>query len=151
MNQSADQLRKEAAEAEQRAFDSFERSDTDGFLSQWASGITAQLKRAQAEIEENGGVADFPALLDLEGNEVPTRVIPGQYGTVFALVDDAGKFTGQFVPLSFTARSKHWNNYRPGNITAPAWARTAAPRGARGLSGATSVYVEIYRKYGGAE
>ena len=41
-------LRAEAAEARAEAAASFERVDTDGFVSQWASGINAQLADAKA-------------------------------------------------------------------------------------------------------
>ena len=40
----ADEHRQMAAKAEQDKAESWERSDTDGFLSQWASGLTASLQ-----------------------------------------------------------------------------------------------------------
>jgi len=47
--------REKVAECHQWAEESFERSDTDGFLSQWASGITARLHEVRAEIARNCG------------------------------------------------------------------------------------------------
>lgn len=52
----------QAAAATQRKEDSFQRSDTDGCLSQWASGLSAELHEAQAEIARNDGMAEFTAL-----------------------------------------------------------------------------------------
>lgn len=96
-----DRLRKEAAQHEQDAYDSFERSDTDGALSQWASQCMAAKRRLEAEIADNGGVWTFPVLLDLKGNFVPARVIEGRYGKCWMLLDSNGDATGQFL------------NYRP--------------------------------------
>ena len=39
MTSTAAQLREAAAADRQAAYDSFERCDTDGFMSQWASGL----------------------------------------------------------------------------------------------------------------
>jgi len=44
--------REKAAKYQKRVEDSFERSDTDGFLSQWANGLHARLEERLAEIEE---------------------------------------------------------------------------------------------------
>lgn len=145
---TVDELRAKAAQAEQNREDSFERSDTDGFLSQWAHGMNAQLYRVQAEILEDGGQSWFQAIMDIDGNEVPSRLIDGQYGTCFALVDADGKFTGTFLPWRFTERSKwHKMGYRIGQVLAPAKARMWAPKGAKGLGGATQVQVIIERVY----
>ncbi len=81
----AAELREQARQHEQAAIDSFDRCDTDGFLSQWAHGINGQLARAKAEIAENGGKAQFPALLDGEGNRVDAKLINGRYGRVWIL------------------------------------------------------------------
>jgi hypothetical protein len=99
MNTMAQALRDKAAQHDQDAADSFERCDTDGFLSQWASGINAQKARMEATLVEAGGVATFTRweLTDLDGNTVPAKLIDGRYGECWALTDAAGKFTGTFV------------------------------------------------------
>jgi len=84
-----------------QAEESFERCDTDGYLSQWASSIMANVYRHLADLAENGGKAEFLALADLEGNEVSAKVINGRYGPCWAIMDGSGNFTGKFV------------NYRP--------------------------------------
>ena len=81
----AARLRAEASQHEQDAADSFERCDTDGFLSQWASGLNAAEKRLQAEIVENGGRADVPALFDLDGNLIPAKLIDTRFGTSWGI------------------------------------------------------------------
>jgi hypothetical protein len=107
---TAQEHRDAAARAEQEAFDSFERCDTDGFLSQWASGLTAQLHRRQADLEDAGGVAEFWALYDAEtGERIRAKLIDGQYGLCWALCDANDKFTGTFYKSKYgegTARTK---------------------------------------------
>jgi hypothetical protein len=85
-------LREEARAAELSAQESFERCDTDGFLSQWASGLTAQLKRRQADLLEEGGKAWFTTLADLDGNWVPSKLVDTRYGTRWVLLDANGRF-----------------------------------------------------------
>jgi hypothetical protein len=100
----AAKLRESANASFKSAEDSFQRCDTDGFLSQWASGLTGQLKNRQAAILENGGLADFAVLLDVNTDEfVPAKLIDGRYGRCWALLGDDGKFTGQFIK-AFPAR-----------------------------------------------
>ena len=95
----ADQLRADAVAADQRAQESWDRSDTDGFMSQWAAGLTAARLRLQAEITDNGGLAEFPALFDLAGNLVPAKRIQTRYGMSWALLSSAdpdSQFSGWF-------------------------------------------------------
>ena len=55
-------LRAEAKRSDEAAEESFQRCDTDGFLSQWALGLGAQRYRKQADLLEAGGVATFIGL-----------------------------------------------------------------------------------------
>jgi len=138
-----------AAEALQREQESFERSDTDGFLSQWASGITARLHEVRAEIARNGGKAQFVALFTLAGERVRARVIRSRYGLCWMLLNDKDKATGEFAlyrprnPLTLAKKG-----YREDLEWAPAAACLAAPKGAKGLGGAASVYVKVFRTDG---
>jgi len=136
-----------AAECERRAAESFERCDTDGFLSQWADGLNARKYRLQADIDANGGMWDFPALFDLSGKEVPAKLIRGKYGLVWSLTDADGKFTGQFV-AAFPKREATMTakGYREGSVSRPAIAIISAPKGAHGLSGASSCTVIAVEK-----
>jgi hypothetical protein len=97
----SDELREQAAELDAKAEESFQRCDTDGFLSQWASGLAAQKKRAQAEIEDNGGLWSFPCLWDLKDNcRVDADLIDGKYGKVWILSNDYTERWGRrFIPF----------------------------------------------------
>lgn len=66
----AEANRKRAAEEE-----SFQRCDTDGFLSQWALNIGAQKNDAEARLLANGGYHQFPVLVyDKTGEVVATKI-----------------------------------------------------------------------------
>lgn len=77
-------LHEEARIHDQKAQESWERSGTDGFVSQWAHGIEAQLARKQAEIEENGGTYRLLALY--QGDEVvDAHLVDGPYGLYWSV------------------------------------------------------------------
>lgn len=77
---TADEWRATMRRHHSDAADSFERCDTDGFLSQWASGVNAAHAETCAELADANGRATFPALFDLNGNHVPARQVPTRYG-----------------------------------------------------------------------
>lgn len=52
----------QAKQRDRSAQESFERCDTDGFLTQWAAGVTASEFRAKAGVLENGGTSVFRGL-----------------------------------------------------------------------------------------
>lgn len=138
-------LREQAAQHERNAAESFDRCDTDGFVSQWASGINAQVARASAQIAEDGGVARFERTLlqTLEGEAVDFRVVETRYGTRYRV--DATDEWLPYHPARESTLAKYGYREVDEEVIAPAKATTAAPRGARGLSGACSVYVRVYR------
>lgn len=146
--QKAGELRDLARKRDREAADSFDRCDTDGALSQWASGINAEKYRLQADIAENGGMWDFPALFDLEGNLVPAREAYGQYGSFWSLLDADGNRTGQTFNESkaqsdkVKIRNDARKGYYVGSVLAPARVVT------RGQS-VTSVACHIERNDGG--
>jgi hypothetical protein len=94
------ELREYARKCRIRAIESWERSDTDGFLSQAASTVTAEIYETQAAIVDTGGRRPFPALFDLEGNQVPAVRFEGQYGMAWKLLDphapDSRRVLGYF-------------------------------------------------------
>ena len=144
---TASQLRTEATQADRNAHESFDRCDTDGFVSQWASGLTARLKRLEADILDNGGVWTFPGLFDLEGHRVRAKLIPGRYGTCWALCDAHGQFTGQFVKAYLRPHNLAKKGYIERDETA--LARAKLHGSGYGLSGATSVQPIVERLDGG--
>lgn len=144
----AAELRETARGNDREAAESFDRCDTDGALSQWASGITAQKYRLRADVAENGGMWPFPALFDLEGHLVPAREVYGQYGTFWSLLDPEGNRTGQTFNESqaqnekIRLRNDARKGYYVGTVLAPAYVAT------RGQS-VTSVACHIDRADGG--
>jgi hypothetical protein len=150
----AQKLRDEAAAHDRAAQESFERSDTDGFLSQWASGLTAQLKRREADLLDAGGVATFPGLYDREtGERVRAKIVyvDDQYAggkKPMWLVLDAADKAVMWLPAykGNSKLSKLWKNgFEERDETAPAKAFMDG-RG-RGLSG--SAWVATKRTDGG--
>lgn len=81
MDKTPEEWREMARNCFRQEQESFERSDTDGFLSQWASSVMGQLYRTLADVAENGGVADFRMLADAEGNIIEgAREVKTRYG-----------------------------------------------------------------------
>src|SRR5512140_3698228 len=95
--EAAIKLRARARTSRQFAQDSWERSDTDGFVTQYASDLSAREHEANAEIMEHGGYADFVALFDTNGHLVPgARLVQTRYGR--AWVYEANGETQWFNP-----------------------------------------------------
>jgi hypothetical protein len=148
-------LREQAAKHEQEAADSFERCDTDGFVSQWASGLNAQKARIQAGIVENGGKAEFVGLFDREtGERVRARLVKVagyNYGTVSKwVVLDAADNAVAWVPAFKTGKQSKL--YKLGFEERYEMAAAVADIGGgsgRGLSGAASCYAMARRTDGG--
>ena len=128
-----DALRARAAASDARAVDSFERCDTDGFRSQWASGVMAALYRLQADIADKGGMWEFPALFDLNGNLVAAKEIETRYGWSWALLDESnlgGRFLGFFNESEARSETTRRRNnarkgYYVGRVRAAAYAVNA--------------------------
>lgn len=145
MEQTPEQLRAAAAKLEDAKEESFQRCDTDGFVSQWAFGLTAQVKRLQADIVEAGGISQFTGLFTLEGQRVRAKLIKTRYGTAWAFCDEQDKFTGKFInafPQKPETMAK--KGYREDDEMAPARAKVLGGQG-RGLSGAATCYAGIIR------
>lgn len=139
-----DALDARAGRSSQNAADSFDRSDTDGFVTQWASSLSARRDAIAADLLRSGGTSDFDALFDLDGNWIPARIIDGTWGPRWMVLDANGRSTGVFLPARPKRRSTlAKRGYTVGRVTRPAAAVIAAPDGARGLSGAALCYVAI--------
>lgn len=77
-----------AQECYKREAESFERSDTDGFLSQWASTVTARLYSTLADVAENDGNWTFQVLADADGNVIEgAREVKTRFGWSWVLPD----------------------------------------------------------------
>lgn len=82
---TAEQYRALADKAHQRRIESFERCDTDGFLSQFALDIQVNEYMRWAELAENDFQDTFETLADMDGNLVPCRFIKTQYGYAYGV------------------------------------------------------------------
>lgn len=83
------QWRDQAADARRRSYESFQRSDTDGALSQWAHDSMAITYNDCAEVAEQGGTVTELELFDLEGNLLNAHQFISRYGNVTWVYDDA--------------------------------------------------------------
>lgn len=143
---TAAEHRAKARQHDQDAADSFDRCDTDGFVSQACSGLNAQLERARAALAEAGGVASFwrYTATDLEGNALECRGAQTRFG--FKLVCE---LNGREVWIDPSAKRPATNRAKGvvvgvETFTAPAHACHWSPPGARGFSGLSSVSVRIF-------
>lgn len=142
---TATEYRADAAASFKAEHDSFERCDTDGFASQAASNLSGRKNMRNAEIADNGGKAEFNALFDLDGNLVNAKVIRGNYGLCWALLDGdtygegriVGKFIGAF-PKRLSTMSK--KGYYEGTVRRDAYATIAG--GGKGLAGMASCFIK---------
>lgn len=81
MDHTPDEWRAMARDRRRSEQESFDRSDTDGFLSQWASALTARLYDLCADVATQGGVWAFDALADTAGNVIEgARYVKTRYG-----------------------------------------------------------------------
>jgi hypothetical protein len=144
---TADQWRTEAREMMARREESWERSDTDGFVSQWALGSLSENYRLCAQLAEADGLTEVCALFDLEGNLVPSVHGWGQYGEYFAILDNDERGCARFFNPS---RARNEATARKNNATKGFYigtVRTAGKvellGGGTGLSGCASSYNAI--------
>lgn len=138
---TSDQLREQATQLQQDAHDSFERCDTDGFATQAANHLTARQLNLQAQIDDNNGLAEFPALFDLDGNWIPAQLIENKFGgQSWLLLDRTGKSLGIFVNARPARRSTiAKKGFVEGSVLRPAIAKICG--GGKGFSGMASCYV----------
>ena len=150
---TATDFRKTAATLETRAAESFERCDTDGFLSQWGNDITARLNRVKADITDEGKTAIFTGLFEGD-RRVKAKMITTKFGTAWllddeetALIEQRGK---KFLPCNKNSRILKGLGLRMADERAPAWACLGGE--GTGLAGCASVRVVVFRtgdKWGG--
>ena len=153
MNKTAKDLRESAAAHEAEKEASYQRCDTDGFLSQWAHGMSAAKERAQAAILEAGGVAEFRGLY--EGNRrVKAKEIQTKYGFTWLLHEDETALRAArgkpFLPTGKKSRILKEFGLAERKETAPAAACLGGE--GKGLSGCANVHVVVFRtgdKWGG--
>lgn len=143
-------LEEEAQRRLQLREESWERSDTDGFLSQWAHQMTAQRNLKEVELLRNGGHARFAVLCDAEGNVVADRIyeFTNQFShgvdRKWRLPDDlADKLGRKWVPVGSNSRIQKQLGLHQEDRWFPA--RAAIMGSGTGLSGCASAYVGVER------
>jgi len=118
----------------------------DGFISQWAAGVTSRLNSEKAAIAANGGVAEFAGLFEGD-RRVKAKIITTKFGNCWLLHDDEVDLIARrgkpFLPTGKNSRVHKDLGLRQGVETAPAAA--ALSGSGRGLSGAASVHVSTFR------
>lgn len=92
---NAAQWREYAQSLSRSSAESFERSDTDGYLSQWALDRSADLAMKKARLAENKGLTVTDALFDLDGNLISTHRGWGEYGPWWKLTPEAAERMGR--------------------------------------------------------
>lgn len=103
---TADEYRAAAAAARKSSAESWERSDTDGFLSQWAADTMATRYDFLAQVAEDGGKIEHIVLF-FQGKIASTDQRDGQYGYYWILNDEAAEAYGK----RFFNPSKAKDNY----------------------------------------
>lgn len=153
--ETAEEYRKAASENFRRKEESFQRCDTDGFLSQWALGINAELMNKKADILDNDCMDTFIGLY--EGNRrVKAKMIVNifdGYRVVHSwflhkdeedLIARRGK---PFLPTGNNSRILKNLGLNECKEFDKAWAKIDVPAGAKstGLSGCANAFVRVYR------
>lgn len=155
----ADRLASSGRHALEAKEESFQRCDTDGFLSQWSHGMTHELNSKNADILRNGGYAQFSVLCDSDGNVISTRdfdfPVKGKEwitNTVWLVEnEDVIRNIGRkWIPFDFTGKSRIQKKFGFHQELRwfPAYAAMTVPRGQKstGLAGCANAYVAIFKK-----
>lgn len=149
---TAAQWRAAAAEELRRREESWERSDTDGFVTQWVHGMSASEYSLKAQLAEQNSMTEVSALFDLEGNLLHTLHGWGQFGEYFMILDEDGNKdttqgrNGFFSPSQARSEvTKRKNNaakgFYVGAVKVPAKVDIVAS--GTGLSAAATAYATI--------
>ena len=113
---TAAEWREMAARSQQERQASWERSDTDGFLSQWASDVCAREYLTCADLIEQGGVTEMQVPF-VNGEVASVDYREGEYGWYWFLTVEAARVVGKryFTPSSANkAKTRRANNLKKG-------------------------------------
>lgn len=149
MDQTPETLREQAKESRRRAYESFVNCDTDGFLSQWASNITADELEMTADLIEAGKVHEFTALFTADGELIKdAREIETRYGWswLHKVDGEARWFNPSKAKSADTRRANNAKKgYYLGRVLAKARVKIVAS--GTGLSGAATARPYIVPDY----
>jgi len=96
--------------------DNCEVEPTDCFRSIHANQVINGVIRAKIAIMENGGVWEFPALADLEGNIVDAKLCHGKFGSFWKLAN------GSNISNTTTEKTLAKKGFQVVGVNKPAWA-----------------------------
>jgi hypothetical protein len=149
---TAAEWRERRAAAGRSRQESYETSDTDGFLSQWADGLEMSRCELNAQLAEQGGVWEFLGLFRVgTGERVPAFVLTTRYGVKWAICDEKGNIV-EWLTLNGAENSERIrkNQEKKGYYEAKEMVPAKVVRcsdGGRGLSG--RVWYAVDRLDGG--
>jgi hypothetical protein len=130
---TAAEWRELAQDCRKRSAESWERSDTDGFLSQWASDQMASRYDDCAAVAEADGRVEVSAAFLLDGTVASVDYREGQYGWYYLINDAAEAVTGVrfFSPSGARkAATRAANNakkgFTEGTVSVPAYLETSS-------------------------
>ena len=143
---TAKQHRETAAKHFEAEAESFERSGTDGFLSQWSSNIHGKLELERARIAEAGGLADFVGLFEGD-RRVKAKQVATKFGAAWVLHEDEADLISRrgkvFLPFGHNSSVHRKLGLRQGIEEAPAAA--CLDGNGRGLGSLHTVHVKTFR------
>lgn len=144
MLEMAREAREKAALAAKRRQESFDRSDTDGFLTQWALGYTNQLEKRRCKILENEGKSEFLGLYEGD-RRVKAKMLEGEWGYYWLLHESETDLIARrgkpFLPTGHKSRVQ--KNLGLSERKEMDWAWAKLDGKGTGLSG--SVWVSTFR------
>lgn len=135
-----------ASNAERKEQESFERSDTDGCVTQWCLSFSAREYRAKAELLRNGNKMTFKGLY--EGTRrVKAKLFTNEWGTSWVLHDDErvliAKRGKKFLPTGSKSRILKSLGLQEKFEMAPAWVKLDGS--GHGFSSLTTLYLKYFR------
>jgi hypothetical protein len=115
---TAEQWRAKAQEEQRDAADSWDRSDTDGLLTQWAHRSIAQEYEVKAQLAESDGYAEFFALFDPDGKRLYAEQVEGKFGPSYRIYDVETRRTIRWFSEStaLTEKVRNANNLKKGVV-----------------------------------
>lgn len=142
---TASDYREMAKQSLKARADSFDRCDTDGFVSQYCDGLNAELNNRQADILERGGQWEFQGLYD-GSRRLKAKLINTKFGYAWLLHEDEEKLYGRkFIPCGQNSRVQKKLGLCELKETDEAWAKLDGGN-ATGFSGLSQLRVKVYRK-----
>ena len=112
LSKTPEQLREMAQGCYRSREDSWQRSDTDGFMTQWAMSVTARLYEFAADLASLGWQQEMDALFDLDGNLLDAVTGSGQYGPYWMIRNADG--SRRFVNVSMARKADRRRKFYEG-------------------------------------